>query len=300
MSEIINIRQDNALTNARFEYTALERNLFYAVLGQLKKTDDATTNYYVSISELSEKMGTNASYKDYREATLAILSRTYEMIEANGDILQVNMFSHCRYEKGGGRIEIGLSPQIRPYLFDIKDNFTSMQLEVALAFGSKYSKRLYEILNMKKNQDNGVFTLSVLELKTILALYNPKTKDEIYPQWTDFNTNVLKKAQKEMNSNNCDISFTYLPEKKSRKFVSITFSVESKAYQKTIEFKDEGNELFSRLVNKFDLRKDQAEKALKIHETDFIIKTLYNINLMKMNKQIHTSLGAYTAKALGV
>jgi len=65
------------------------------------------------------------------------------------------------------------------------------------------------------------------------------------------------------------------------------------------DFKDEDTEMFERLVNKFGLRKDQAEKALQLHAPAWIKSQLYMIQVKKANNEV-TNIGAFTAKVLGV
>lgn len=300
MEQPLTIRQDNALTSSRFEYTALERNLFYSVLGQLKKTDTNNTLYYISVSQLTEATGTKNTYVDYRKATESLLGRVYEIEQENGNLLQVTMFASCLYVRGEGYIEVEISRKLRPYLFELKDNFTSLQLEVALGFKSKFSKRVYEILNQWKSFNNGKKRFELLELKTMLNLYNPKTKKEQYVQWTDFESRVLKVAQKEMNKENCDLTFTYEKHKKGRSFHAITFTIKSKSYQKTIDFKDDNTSVFSDLMNHCELRKDQAQHVIDNFETNDILTKIRRIKMDKMDGKITKSVGGYAAHVFGL
>jgi plasmid replication initiation protein len=120
--------------------------------------------------------------------------------------LQTTLVSSAEYIKGQGLIEIGIEPKLRPYLFELRQNFTTYQLELALILKSKFSKRMYEMLSQFKN--TGIFRISVLDLKERLSLYNPKTKEEQYEKWSAFDKYVLKIAHKEINKHT-DIQFEY-------------------------------------------------------------------------------------------
>lgn len=78
---------------------------------------------------------------------------------------------------GQGIIEIGLDPKIR-HFFDLKQNFTTFQLHMALSLDSKYAKRIHEMLSQYK--DIGSIKIELLELKRRLLLYDDKTGDEQY------------------------------------------------------------------------------------------------------------------------
>lgn len=293
------IRQDNALTSSRFEYTALERNLFYAVLKQLKK--EPKTKYIVSAYDLHRMTGVENNYENYKEATANMIGRVYEIEKENGNLLQVSMFTSAEYIKGEGLIELEISEKLHPYLFDLKNNFTQFQLDVALGLSSKFGKRMYEILSQWKTFNGGVKTFDVLELKTMLNLYNPKTGKEQYKNWGEFERGVLKVAQKDLSRKdiNSDISFTYTPEKRGRKFVSVTFYIKSKSFQKMIDFKDESAEKWGVLVNEFKLNKSQAEYILQNYQESELNKIIYEIRLSIKGGKVQ-SVGGYCAKRFGV
>jgi Initiator Replication protein len=50
--------QDNALTAARYEMTALEKNIMYAVMGQIEDSDLATKCYKIAIADISQHTDT--------------------------------------------------------------------------------------------------------------------------------------------------------------------------------------------------------------------------------------------------
>ncbi len=285
------ILQSNSLTTARFEYTALERNIFYMVLKDISETPKE--RYYVSISDIQNLMNVKNLYSEITRACENIISRVYHIKKEDGRILLFSMFSSCEIIPGTGVIEIAFDEKIRPYLFNLKDNFTLMELEVAIGMKSKYSKRLYEILSQW--QDIGEKTFGILELKEMLALYDPKKKVESYKMWTSFESRVLKVAQREFKSKNSNLTFTYKPNKKGRKYESITFKLENKSYQKMLDFKDEDVGLFDRLVNKFKLRPDQAKKVISSNTPSEINKALYRIKL-----ESKSNIGAYSAKIFNV
>lgn len=294
------LRQSNALTSSRFEYSVLERNLFYSVLKQLKK--EPRTKYVISANDLHRTTGVENNYENYKVATANMVGRVYEIEKDNGNLLQVSMFSSVEYIKGEGLIEIEMSEKLHPYLFDLKSNFTLFQLDVALALSSKFGKRMYEILSQWKTFNDGVKTFEIMELKTMLNLYNPKTGEEKYRNWTDFEVSVLKMAQKDLSKKdvNSDLSFTYIAEKKGRKYVSITFHIKSKSFQKMIDFKDVKAERWAVLVNEFSLNKGQAEHILQHYEESELNKIIYEIRIDIKGGKVLKSIGGYCAKRFGV
>jgi plasmid replication initiation protein len=292
--------QSNALTSSRFEYSVLERNLFYSVLKQLKK--EPKTKYVISTLDLHKDTGVENNYENYKVATANMIGRVYEFEKENGNLLQVSMFTSAEYIKGAGLIEIELSEKLHPYLFDLKSNFTLFQLDVALGLSSKFGKRMYEILSQWKTFNDGVKTFELLELKTMLNLYNPKTGVEQYKNWTDFERRVLKVAQKDLNRKDIssDITFTYTAEKRGRKYISVTFHIKSKSFQKMMDFTDVKAERWVVLVNEFSLNKGQAEYVLENYEESELNKIIYEIRVDIKGGKVKKSVGGYCAKRFGV
>ena len=300
MSEKQLLAQDNQLTSARLEYTALQRNLFYSVLKQISK--NPKEKYVISVADLQNVTGVKTDYSNYVEATKGIMKSIYEITKPNGNLLQVAMFSSCEYIKGQGLVEIEIPDKIHPYLVDLKSNFTLFQLDVALGLSSKFSKRMYEILSQWKTFNGGVKTFELLELKTMLNLYDPKKKKESYKNWSDFEKNVLKVAQRDFKRSevNTDITFSYTPEKRGRKYHSITFKIKSKEYQKMLDFKDEKSKQWTVLTIEFQLSKIQSKKILEQYTESELSKIIYEIRLDINDNKVTKSIGGYCAKRFGV
>ena len=161
---------------------------------------------------------------------------------------------------------------------------------------------MYEILSQWKTFDGGVKTFDLLELKRQLYLYDPKTQKEQLVNWTAFNVNVLKVAQKDLNSKdiNSDITFTYKAHKKGRKYTSITFYIKQQSFQKMIDFKDEKSNHWKVLTDEFKLNKTQAEAVLNRYEEVELNKIIYEIRLDIKDQKIKYSIGGYCAKRFGV
>ncbi len=290
------IVQDNAITSARYEMNALEKNIIYMMMSQLRKDDNADTIYYISVRELMDKTGTRNSYEDFKRATEQLVGRVLQVHRPNGNFLQVAMISSAEYVAGQGLIEIGLDPKIRPFFFDLKQNFTAFQLHMALSLDSKYAKRVYEMLAQYRNL--GELKIDVIELKRRLYLYDDKTGTEQYKNWADFERRILTVAQREINEKT-DLRINYTPIKVGRRVALLHFFIKAGPQQMAIDYKDENTSLFSRLVNDFRLRKEQAQAVIDRFSAAEIQKRLYDIQLMRSDNKIQ-NVGGYTAKSFGV
>ncbi len=109
-------------------------------------------------------------------------SRMFSM-ETEKTFTQLWLFSSIVYQIGQGYFDVNISHKARPYLFDLKDNFTVMQLRSALSCSSKYAKRLYAVACQWRTR--GIVTIPIGELKEMLLLKDPKGKEK--EQFTEIN-----------------------------------------------------------------------------------------------------------------
>lgn len=301
MNKGIEIWQDNALTLARYEMSETEKNLLYMVVAQVKPEDSESKRYQVSVNQMAEINGSARLKADaYRQATRKLITRVFETTLSDGDFLQAAFITSARYKKGTDIIEIGLSPEVRPFYVDLNKKFTKMQLAAAISLNSAYAKRVYELLCMYKNMKDKTFKRNLVELKTMLWVIDPKTGKDSYPSWTWFQRNVLDIAVKEINGHT-DITFNYKPiygdrPGRGRKpVVEVEFAVFYQAKPEPAPLPG----LHERLVKQFRLRPDQADTVLANHSTEVINRQLYDIQAKAVDGKVK-NVGSYTAKVFGL
>lgn len=299
------IWQDNFITSGRYEMTSLEKNILYAVLAQLKKTDPIGHTYLVSTKDITGLNGERINYENFRKSTEKLLTRVIEGILPNGNLLQVNFISHAEYLKNQGVISIGLSPKVVPFFMDLKKNFTTFDLDTALSLKSIYSKRIYEILSRYKNLPNKRFTLNIEQLKVTLEIINSHSGKDKYPTFTLFKKNVLDVAFNEINKL-ADINFSYTTVEapktgRGRKSIdSIIIEVKNLAPKKMISYDlEEGKPVFNRLMSEFKLRQDQATQIMNTFDLPYINSKMYDLKIVVLNKNIK-NIGAYSEKFFGL
>ena len=271
------------------------------VMAQIRKEDVAEKVYFVSARELMMLTGNEIKYADFQKATAKLITRLLQGTLANGNFLQTTFVSSAEYIKGQGIIEITVSPKIRPFYIDLKKEFTTFQLNIALTLHTTYAKRLYEIFSMYKNMNDKSFIISITELKERLKLIDEKTGRDKYEKFTHFKKAVLDPAEREINGKS-DISFSYKIIEgnkvgRGRKPIEqLEFTVVYTESPAKYSFEDDNLPLFSRLITQFNLRKDQASTVLETFSAAEINKIMYDIHLRVINKEV-TNIGAYTARA---
>ena len=231
MIKELEVRQHNTLTNARYEYTELQLDLLFFLLSKLRK-DQKTAVYELSIKDLSALTGKEYHYGYLRKATEGMGSRVFE-VETDTQFSQLWMFQRVNYLKGQGTIEIKLTEDIIPYLFDLKDNFTSYELASALRLTSKYAKRIYQLCSQWKDKGE-TKKYDIEDFKKMLGLLDEKGNDKA-ARISDLKTKVLDIAVKQINEHT-ELHISYKLEKKGKAFKSIVFTVKPQALAETIPF----------------------------------------------------------------
>jgi len=134
-------------------------------------------------------------------------------------------------------VTIRFSPEIMPYLINLKQNFTQHALSDLAELNSKYSIILYRWLSMNYNQYEHYSykggrreeqvesyrnpTISIRELRAL----TDTVKD--YPRIDNFETWILKKPLEEINAHT-SFNVTYEKVKKGRSIDSIVFHITKK------------------------------------------------------------------------
>lgn len=229
------MRQANALTNARYEYTETQANIFLVLLSKLRK-DSPDDVYQISVTELEALTNKKLNYRQLRNSTEEMMSRVHKVHTFhNGKEVfrQLVLFKRIDYILGTGTIELEFNEYAVPYLFDLKNNFTSFQVHAALNLPSKHAKRIYQICSQWKDLGQ-TRKVTILDFKKTLGLADDKGKEE-YTVLAMFKKKVLDVAVKQINEKT-DLRISYQLEKVSRAFQNISFTVQPQLSAATISF----------------------------------------------------------------
>jgi plasmid replication initiation protein len=209
------IIQHNSISNAKHDLSATQMDILFTLISKINNDDPEDKVYAITVRELEEYTRTPINYQRLREATKELGSKTFEQVYNDGSYDQIWIFSRVKYERGKGLLLIRFSPDIKPYLFDLKRNFTILNLRHILRMRSKFSKRLYQIVCSKRNL--GTFTISLDVLKERLGVADQ------YQKFSAFRKYVLDVAKEEVAD--ADVSFDYNICKQGRRVTDIEFTV---------------------------------------------------------------------------
>jgi len=222
--KLLQVWQDNAITRSSYSMSALQLDVFFNVLKQIRIEQNDQHIYQINVRDvmdLDREKITN--YTALRLATKDLMSKVFEIPQQNGDIVQSALISSAVYQKGSGRILIQVSNVMKPYLVDVAKNTTRYYFELAIKLKSVYAKRFYQF--MAQWRVAGDWKVSIEELKKRLQLQNR------YPNYFDFKKCVIEVARVEILQT-ADIYFTYEEIKTGKRVTDLKFFIHLKKGEK--------------------------------------------------------------------
>jgi plasmid replication initiation protein len=213
------IKQHNTITSGRTDYSACQLDVLFMLLACLNDVDGPNKRYNIRVKDIELITGRKWNYQQLLESNEEMMSRVFKIDEEDG-LRQIVLFSEIKYLDGTGSFDMVINEPARPYFFDLKNNFTLLELKSVLSCTSKHAKRLYSLACQWRG--TGGHTYSIGELKEMLGLKDPNGKGkEQYSEITMFKKQVLDIAKKQINEHT-DIVFDYeLIKSRGRSFDTI-------------------------------------------------------------------------------
>lgn len=281
------IYQHNVITSGRYDYSACMLDILFMVLASLEV---GKVEYSIHANDIEYITSRKWNYKQLREATESIGSRMFE-IETPERLRQLWLFEYVDYIKGTGCFNIKINESAKPYFFELKNNFTALQLKSVLNCSSKYAKRLYAIACQWRSVGSKRFEIS--ELKQMLGLIDKKGNEQ-FERISDFKKFVLDIARTQI-CENTDIELDYELKKRGREFYWVTLHINSQRFkQLEIDFEKPINiQKFKAKIMAYGLTEEQADYiSQKEKEKDFdILITEINEKVRNRKLDIKNSAG---------
>ncbi|MDD1617795.1 MAG: initiator RepB protein family protein, partial [Methylococcaceae bacterium NSP1-2] len=212
------VTQANELVESRYNLTLGEQRLIFTMIARIQPDDEDFKPYRISLNELAEFLGIdkNHIYSDCKKITKKLLGKVVE-IQETGRLLQTHWVSSADYIDGTGVVNLTFDPLLKPYLLQLKGNFTSSKLEMLLSFKSQYTMRMYTLLKQYERLNGREVELYLL--REILGIGK-----EQYKLYTDFKRNILEPTQKELKAK-ADLTFEFDEIKYGRRVGAIRFKI---------------------------------------------------------------------------
>jgi plasmid replication initiation protein len=221
------VLQSYILTTAKYDYSVHEKRILYRLV-EMAQTETEGLKFssgdcrkiqhdlfgYVDIEMPISDILVNEKDKNHKIAKEALesLSQKYLIYEDSEVWEKINIVLSPKIQKFHSIIKFKLEPKIWDCMLDFSKGFRKYELKTAMQFESVYSMRFYELMSNQKSP----LSYSVEALKEMFQIQNK------YKQINDFTRFVIDPAKRELDAKS-PYSFTYKPEKPSRKIIGFTF-----------------------------------------------------------------------------
>lgn len=226
------VKSNDLIQHSRFSLSLQQQKILLYVISHISYSDTEFEEYAFDISDFCRVCGidytSGKNYQDLKAAIKEISDKSlWVKIDEKKETL-LRWIEKPTIEKDSGVIKIRLDKDMKPYLLQLKKNFTSYELLWALRFKSKYALRLYELVKSIHYHDAYLYehVFSISDLRNALGA-------ESYDKYQDFKARVLNPAVKEVNELS-DKKVSYVPIKNGRSVVEIKIIVETKGIEERI------------------------------------------------------------------
>lgn len=227
----INVLKDKAvLSNILINKTAqnlttVQIKLLLLAISKIEKDDGIDTDYTFSVSEIAKALGRKelGNREAIYNAAHKLVKSTVEFQskDAHGVYNHFCTWMSCvTIPPFSGQITFEFSPRLKPFLIELKEQFTVIPIEQVLKLTSANNIKLYKLIKQWEHSSNKNVTFTIEELKSLLGIQDK------YPEFGMFKSQVLEPAKRQINDMT-DINIEYTLGKTSRRYTHITFSVES-------------------------------------------------------------------------
>lgn len=215
------VKSNSLIQNTRYNLSVVEQRIILRLIQIIKPTDVRFEYYQFSIKEFCEICGisdqSGQTYNYIKNTVRQLRDKSFVIKDGSEEII-CGWINEAVFNNESGIIKILLSEKLKPYLLELKNNFTEYSLYFILGMRSKYSIRLYELL--KSHQYKKTFEIDIEQLKASLLA-------ETYDRFFDFKRKVIEIAVQEINCYS-DIIAEYSCKKVGRGFKTISFNVRYK------------------------------------------------------------------------
>lgn len=220
------VKANELIQKSRFSLSLQQQKIVLYLISQIMPYDEDFKLYQFSIVEFCKVCGIDYSngknYADLKTAIKEIADKSVWIRLANGKQTLVRWIEKPYIDDNSGIIQIKLDADMKPYLLQLKENFTQYELFWTLNFKSKYTIRLYELIKSIHYHDIKDY-VKEFELEDLRQMLGAET----YKTYQTFKARVLKPSIDEIN-NYSDKNISYEPIKNGRAVSKIRLTISSK------------------------------------------------------------------------
>ena len=203
----------NSLVNikGKYQYSVNQLKLICHLIANIKPTDTNLEMKQIAIKDLGFIGEENYHYTYFKEEFVRLLEMPFQI---PGTKKWVNWFSCLEYDTGV--LNYSFDERLKPFLLNLKENFTSYHLSSIINLKSNYAILTFEILAQARNQ--GYRNITIKEYRELLKIPDSYKNNDVL--------RLIKKVQKEIRDRT-NLQFDFTMKKMAKAFHSINFVVKN-------------------------------------------------------------------------
>ena len=244
---------------------------------------------YLSKKELFSffEVSSSSKHSQFKEAIEFMQKQAYFKIKSNKalgiEYESIVPIPYVKWNDYNDEVLIRFSPEIMPYLINLKAEFTQYKISELQKLNSKYSIILYRWLSMQYNQYEHYSVKGGRRAEQVESYQNPSiTVKELrvitdtlneYKEMSNFTREVLNKPLEEINAHT-SFNVTYEKVKKGRSIDSIVFHIEKKRMADDNSYKLEDQAYIEDKKAKEETEKDLYTEAMQSPYTKLLSENM--------------------------
>lgn len=200
----------NPLIHSTYTMTVGEQRLLLACISQINSKEhmvDGDT-YTLTVEQAKSLYYENTNeqnvYRDLSDAVKKLYNRDVIIPLSNGNVLQTRFVQAIEWSPNKHEITITFAKNIRPYLSEIRNNFTGYKLKNIVRLTSSYAIRVYEMIVCWSLQGLSYKEFEINDFKKMLSI------SDKYKLVGELKVKVIKPIFNQINENtdfNLDVTF---------------------------------------------------------------------------------------------
>lgn len=240
-------KSNDLIQKTRYTLNTQQYKIILYIISQIEKEDDDFKIYKFDIKNFCSLCGIkyhSKNYQNLKDSIKELRDKSFWIETPKKDML-VSWLDKVEIDKEENIVSMRLDDRLKPFLLEIKKNYTFYELGYVLLMKSKYSLRLYELL--KSYAYLGSWEVPLEELKLKLDCAND------YDRWDNLKKWVIDKAIVEINKYT-DLQVDYTTSRIGKAIGVIHFTINRKA---------EGTLTLTEMCNDMDLDSNPLGKRLR-------------------------------------
>lgn len=214
------VKSNPMIRDSKISLSIQEYKLMLYLISKVKQSDDDFDYNTYELSKLCKVLGIEPSGSNYRtlRKTLEGLASRIFYVREDGYYVSCRWVDKLKWNPNvPTMLEIRLDNTLKPYLLNVKKNYTAYSLDCVISMQSRFSIRLYEYL--RSYLHIGQISISIENLSELL--------DANFSTFKNFRVYAIDVAVEEINSIT-DLMVSYTLSKTGKKYTGIIFYVRQK------------------------------------------------------------------------